>query len=70
MTSPVGEKHSTSPLGHTSRPSHETHDMSHTSGSWLKKIGWLVVIWGGSVAALGIVSLALRSFMQAAGLTP
>ncbi|MEP4556853.1 DUF2474 domain-containing protein [Cobetia amphilecti] len=44
--------------------------MSYTSGSWLKKIGWLVVIWGGSVAALGIVSLALRSFMQAAGLTP
>ncbi|MDO6670781.1 DUF2474 domain-containing protein [Cobetia amphilecti] len=70
MTSPAGEKHSTSPLGHNSRPGHETHDIRHTSGSWLKKIGWLMVIWGGSVAALGIVSLALRSFMQAAGLTP
>lgn len=35
---------------------------------WLRRIGWLVVLWAAGVAALGIVALALRLVMQAAGL--
>ena len=35
---------------------------------WLRRIGWLVVLWAAGVAALGIVALALRVAMQAAGL--
>lgn len=35
---------------------------------WWKKLLWLVVIWCGSVAALFVVSLLLKGFMNAAGL--
>ncbi|WP_417660639.1 DUF2474 domain-containing protein [Pseudomonas sp.] len=34
-----------------------------------QRIGWLVAIWAGSVLALGVVSLLLRWFMNAAGMT-
>lgn len=34
------------------------------------RVGWLVLIWGASVAALGIVALVFRLIMLAAGLTP
>ncbi|WP_145141485.1 DUF2474 domain-containing protein [Pseudomonas duriflava] len=33
-----------------------------------KRLGWMLVIWAGSVAALGILSYGLRLFMSAAGL--
>jgi hypothetical protein len=36
---------------------------------WLRRIGWLVLIWTMSVAALGIVALILRALMSLAGLT-
>lgn len=26
----------------------------------IKQIGWMVLIWGGSVAALGVVAMLLR----------
>lgn len=39
-----------------------------TPDPWWKKIMWLVVIWSGSVAALFVVSLLLKGFMNAAGL--
>ncbi|GGY86972.1 DUF2474 domain-containing protein [Pseudoduganella plicata] len=35
---------------------------------WLRRLGWLVVLWAVGVAALGVVALALRLAMQAAGL--
>jgi len=35
---------------------------------WLRRVGWLVVLWTAGVAALGLVALALRLVMQAAGL--
>lgn len=37
-------------------------------GMWLRRIGWLVVLWAAGVAALGIVALALRLAMRAAGM--
>ncbi|PSJ64760.1 DUF2474 domain-containing protein [Kumtagia ephedrae] len=37
--------------------------------SWLKRIGWLVLIWTASVLALGLVALAFRLIMNLAGLT-
>jgi hypothetical protein len=36
---------------------------------WLRRIGWLVLIWTASVAALGVVALILRALMSLAGLT-
>ena len=35
---------------------------------WLRRVGWLVVLWAGGVAALGVVALLLRFVMRAAGL--
>jgi Protein of unknown function (DUF2474) len=37
--------------------------------SWWYRVGWLVLIWAASVAALGIVALVFRLVMSAAGLT-
>lgn len=34
-----------------------------------QRLGWLVLIWAGSVLALGLVSYLLRLFMNAAGLS-
>ncbi|MDO6706514.1 MULTISPECIES: DUF2474 domain-containing protein [unclassified Photobacterium] len=35
----------------------------------LKQYGWLALIWGSSVVALGCVSWLFRTLMNAAGLT-
>jgi hypothetical protein len=35
----------------------------------LRRIGWLILIWGVSVAALGIFALLFRLVMSAVGLT-
>lgn len=37
--------------------------------SWLRRVGWLVLIWAASVAALGVVALLFRGLMSLAGLT-
>ena len=36
---------------------------------WLKRLGWLALIWAASVLALGVVALLFRLLMSAAGLT-
>ena len=36
--------------------------------TWIARIGWLVLIWAASVAALGVVAWLLRLLMQAAGM--
>jgi len=33
-----------------------------------KRLGWMVLIWAASVAALGVVALLMRLFMRAAGM--
>jgi len=38
--------------------------------NWLRRIGWLCLIWLASVAALGLVSLLLRFCMRLAGFHP
>jgi hypothetical protein len=35
-----------------------------------RQLGWLIVIWTASVAALGLVALMFRLLMSAAGMTP
>jgi len=35
---------------------------------WLRRIGWLAILWLGGVAALGLVALLLRLLMHAAGM--
>lgn len=37
--------------------------------SWPRRIGWLVLIWAASVAALGVVATLFRMAMTLAGLT-
>lgn len=37
--------------------------------AWAKRLGWLIMIWIASVAALGIVAMLFRWIMNSAGLT-
>jgi hypothetical protein len=37
--------------------------------SWTRRVGWLVLIWSGSVLALGLAAAAMRGLMSLAGLT-
>ncbi len=37
--------------------------------TWLRRVGWLVLIWTGSVLALGVVAGLFRAVMNLAGLT-
>jgi Protein of unknown function (DUF2474) len=37
--------------------------------TWLRRVGWLVLIWAASVVALGVVAGLLRVVMNLAGLT-
>lgn len=36
---------------------------------WLARLGWLVLIWAASVAALALVSCGIKLFMRLAQLT-
>ncbi len=36
---------------------------------WLRRVAWLIAIWAASIAALAVVSYALRLVMNAVGLT-
>ncbi len=36
---------------------------------WLRRIGWLILIWTASVICLGILAALLRAVMNFAGLT-
>jgi hypothetical protein len=37
--------------------------------TWPRRVGWLVLIWAGSVLALGVVAGLFRVLMNLAGLT-
>ena len=37
-------------------------------GLWLRRVGWLVAIWAGSILALGVVAMAFRLLMNLAGM--
>ncbi|MDR3518838.1 MAG: DUF2474 family protein [Azospirillaceae bacterium] len=37
--------------------------------SWLNRVGWLILIWAASVAALAVVALLFRGAMSLVGLT-
>src|SRR5690606_20355189 len=36
---------------------------------WLRRVGWLVLLWAASVGTLGVVAWLIRRFMNAAGMT-
>lgn len=40
-----------------------------TRNKWLRRTGWLVLIWTASVGAMGLVAFFFRLLMQASGLT-
>lgn len=35
---------------------------------WLRRLGWMLALWAGGVAALGAVAWLLRVLMHAAGM--
>jgi hypothetical protein len=37
--------------------------------TWLRRVGWLVLIWAAGVAALGVAATLFRVLMGVAGLT-
>jgi hypothetical protein len=36
---------------------------------WWRRLGWMVLLWVGGVATVGLVALAFRAIMGAVGLT-
>ncbi|REE89166.1 DUF2474 domain-containing protein [Cupriavidus plantarum] len=34
----------------------------------LRQVGWLIAIWAGSVATLGVAAMLIRVLMEAAGM--
>ena len=46
-----------------------TAHRSARAPTWLLRLGWLVLIWAGSVLALGVVAGIFRVVMNLAGLT-
>ncbi|MEO9336684.1 DUF2474 domain-containing protein [Mesorhizobium sp. SB112] len=44
-------------------------DAPHDQRLWLRRVGWLALIWAGSVAALAIVAVLFRLLMNMAGMT-
>lgn len=45
----------------------ERSGRSASKDSWLRRVGWLVLIWAASVAALGVAAWVLRLIMQGVG---
>ncbi|WP_166360382.1 DUF2474 domain-containing protein [Pseudomonas akapageensis] len=52
----------------TGKQGFEPHSQEEKKPLW-QRLGWLVLIWCGSVAALAIVAGLMRMFMNAAGLS-
>lgn len=44
-------------------------DQINTPRPWWKRLGWLVLIWFLSVAALGIVAALMKLIMSSVGLS-
>lgn len=47
--------------------------MARTDGpkvSWLRRAGWLLLIWAGSVLALGVAAGLMRLLMSQLGMAP
>jgi hypothetical protein len=40
-----------------------------SNSSWAKRIGWLLLIWCASVAALGVAAMGLRLLMGLLGMS-
>ena len=45
----------------------EKHSSSN-SERWIRRLGWMVVFWTCSVAALGVAAWLLKMLMRAAGM--
>jgi hypothetical protein len=43
-------------------------DDKPVQSSWPKRLGWLVLIWAGSVLALALAAYLMRLFMRLIGL--
>lgn len=48
---------------------HTSTRRDQASGGTFKRIGWLILIWICSVAALGVVALGMRLAMSLVGMT-
>ena len=43
-------------------------ERTKTEHSWLKRVGWLLLLWTAGVTVLGAVALLIRALMTVAGL--
>jgi hypothetical protein len=43
--------------------------LGHGYRLWVRRVGWLILIWTLSVIALAVVAVLLRTFMKLAGLS-
>jgi hypothetical protein len=41
---------------------------TRTSRFWVRRVGWLLLLWGAGVAALSVVAALLHVLMRAAGM--
>lgn len=44
-----------------------TPAQDHARRPWLKRVGWLVLLWSAGVAGLGLIAWLIRVFMNWAG---
>ncbi|MGG4604022.1 DUF2474 domain-containing protein [Paenalcaligenes sp. Me131] len=44
--------------------------ITNTSSSFMRRLGWLILIWVCSIASLGAVAGLMRLLMGFAGMTP
>jgi hypothetical protein len=52
-----------------SAPDRRQQPAARAARKWFSRIGWLLLIWCASVAALGVVALGLRLVMRLAGMS-
>lgn len=57
-------------MGRRSLRRTENSCASRPGALWVRRVGWLVLIWVASVAVLGVVALVFRAVMTLAGMTP
>ncbi|OZI73718.1 hypothetical protein CAL24_17890 [Bordetella genomosp. 2] len=46
----------------------DTTDMKRNAPLWIRRFGWLVILWAGGVAALFGVAQLLKAIMRGSGL--
>ena len=49
-------------------PADELQDKLRKKPSWLKRVGWLIIIWALSILVLTLITFCIKLIMRAVGL--